>query len=169
MKKPALLRAAITALFPDYARDPDKLALWVETGQVRAGCNGQRGFALEYQLTLVAEDFTHAPEALFFAVVDWLRTQQPDITQPNAPGFAFEVDVLDERTFDVKMVLPLREIVTAAPAGDGAWHLEVQDEIPLFPDAQPLRAGAGPITSLWTRANGAAPVQVAPVPGAAAP
>ncbi|MFN3553437.1 MAG: phage tail protein [Novosphingobium meiothermophilum] len=169
MKKPALLRAAITALFPDYARDPDKLALWVETGQVRAGCNGQRGFALEYQLTLVAEDFTHAPEALFFAVVDWLRSQQPDVTQPNAPGFAFEVDVLDERTFDVKMVLPLREIVTAAAAGDGAWHLDVLDDAPLFPEADPRRSGAGPTTALWTRATGAAPVQVAPVPGAAAP
>lgn len=161
MKKPALLRAALTALYPEFARNPDKLAMWVETGSVRATSNGQRGFAWEYQLTVVAEDFTGAAEGLFFTVVDWLRTQQPDVTQPNAPGFPFEVDVIDDRTFDVKMTLPLREVVTATAAAGGAWQLEVQPEPVLFPDEAQIAPG---ITSIWTRGNGGTPVQVAPDP-----
>jgi hypothetical protein len=164
VKKPALLRAAIGTLYPELARDPDKLAMWVEQGSVRSTGNVQRGFAWEYQLTIVAEDFTREPEGLFFVVVDWLRTQQPDLIQPNAPGFPFEVDVIDDKTFDVKMTLPLREIVTAAAVGGGGWQLEVVPEpVPLFPDAEPLRAASGPITSIWVRGNGEASHQVAPI------
>lgn len=169
MKKPALLRAAITAMYPELARGPDKLAMWVEQGSVRATGNAQRGFAWEYQLTVVAEDFKREPEGLFFVVVDWLRTQQPDLIQPNAPGFSFEVDVIDDKTFDVKMILPLREIVTATAVGanggqEGGWQLEVvPEQVPLFPDAEPLRAPSGPITSIWVRGNGEDPHQVAPV------
>ena len=161
MKKPGLLRAALVALYPELARNPDKLAMWVENGSVRATNNLQRGFAWEYQLTVVLEDFTGAPEGLFFAVVDWLRTQQPDVTQPNAPGFPFEVDVIDDRTFDVKMVLPLREVVTATAASAGQWHIEVQPEPVLFPDEAVIGPG---LTSIWVRGNGNAPVQVAPNP-----
>lgn len=164
MKKPALLRAAITAMYPELARGPDQLAMWVERGSVRATGNAQRGFAWEYQLEVVAENFKREPEGLFFVVVDWLRTQQPDLIQPNAPGFPFEVDVLNDTTFDVQMTLPLREIVTATSVADGGWQLAVvPEQVPLFPDAEPLRPLSGPITSIWTRCNGDVPVKVAPI------
>lgn len=164
MKKPALLRAAIAAMFPELARGPDQLAMWVERGSVRATGNAQRGFAWEYQLEVVAENFKREPEGLFFVVVDWLRTQQPDLIQANAPGFTFEVDVINDTTFDVQMTLPLREIVTATAVGVGGWQLAVvPEQVPLFPDAEPLRAAAGPITSIWTRANDGEPVKVAPI------
>jgi len=168
MKKPALLRAALVALYPEFARNPDKLAMWVETGNVRATRNDQRGFAWEYQLTVVAEDFTKPPEGLFFTVVDWLRTQQPDVTQPNAPGFPFEADVINDKTFDVKMTLPLREVVTATAMGGGGWQIEVQPEPVLFPDEAEIGPG---LTSIWVRGphgslGGDDPVQIAPDPEA---
>lgn len=163
MKKPDLLRSAITAMYPELVRNPDKLAMWIEQGTAHASKNGQRGFAWEYQLNVVYEDFTGAPEGLFFVVVDWLRDQQPDITQPNAPGFPFEVDIIDDKTFDVKMTLPLREIVVASAVERG-WQLQVMaEQVPLFPDAEPLRDFSGPITSIWTRGNGGEPVKVAPI------
>lgn len=166
MKKPQLLRAAIVALYPSLARDPDKLSMWIETGTVRATRNGQRGFSWEYQLTVVAEDFTKPPEGFFFAVTDWLRIQQPDITQPNAPGFPFEVDINSDTSFDIKMVLPLREVVTATRvngvgADPGGWQIEVQDEPVLFPDEVEIGPG---LTSIWVRGNGGEPVQIAPDP-----
>lgn len=161
MKKPALLRAAIVALLPELARNPDKLAMWVETGRTRATGTAQRGFAWEYQLTVVVEDFTKPPETLFFIVTDWLRTQQPDLLASNAEGFPFEVDVIDDKTADVKITLPLREIVTATGDGAGGWQLEVQPEPILFPDAAVIGPG---LTSIWVRGNGDAPFQVAPDP-----
>lgn len=163
MKKPALLRAAITALLPDLARNPDKLAMWVETGRTRATGNSQRGFAWEYNLTVVVEDFTLPPETLFFIVVDWLRTQQPDLLAALSEGFPFEVDVIDDKTSDVKITLPLREVVTATPANGGGWQLEVQAEPVLFPDETEIGPG---ITSIWVRGNGDDPQQIAPDPEA---
>lgn len=168
MKKPGLLRSAIETLFPGFVRDPDKLSLWIENGSVRASKNGQHGFSWEYQLTVVAEDFTGAPEGLFFAVVDWLRDQQPDVTQPNGPGFPFEVDINNDKTFDIKMVLPLREVVTATRmtaigAQAGGWQIEIQSEAVLFPDEVEIGPG---LTSIWVRGSGGNPVQVAPDPAA---
>lgn len=166
MKKPGSLRDAITALLPEFARNPDKLAMWVENGRVRSPGTAQRGFAWEYPLTVVAEDFTRPPETLFFIVVDWLRAQQPDLLASNAEGFAFDVDVIDDRTVDVKITLPLREVVTATADGQGGWQLQVCDEPPLFPDAEPLRDGSGPVTAIFVPgANGHA-VQIAPDPEA---
>ena len=161
MKKPALLRAALVALLPELARNPDKLAMWVENGRVRATGNAQRGFAWEYPLTVVVEDFTLPPETLFFIVVDWLRTQQPDLLSPNPEGFPFEVDVIDDRSCDVKLTLPLREVVTATSDGAGGWQLEVQPEAVLFPDAAIIGPG---LTSIWVRGQRDAAVQVAPAP-----
>jgi len=163
MKKPALLRAAIAAHLPHLARDPDKLAMWTDRGNCRAVQTRNRGFAWEYELTVVAEDYKHDPALIFFIVVDWLRTQQPDLLAPNTPGFTFEVDVLDDKTFDVKIVLSLREIVTAT-AVEGGWQLEVVPERdPQFPDAVPLRAAEGPISSIWVTGT-PDPFEVAPDP-----
>lgn len=161
MKKPGLLREAIAALIPETARDPDRLAMWVERGNVRATGNRQRGFSWEYDLIVVAENYTGYPAQLFFVVVDWLRVQQPDLLKANGPGFPFEVDVIDVSTVDVRMTLPLREVVAAAQV-DGEWQLTVADEtVPLFPDDTPLRANEGPISSIWARGDDA-PFQVAP-------
>jgi len=88
------------------------------------------------------------------------------VTQPNAPGFPFEVDVINDTTFDVKMTLPLREVVTAIPvsaigAQTGGWQIKVQPEPVLFPDEAEIGPG---LTSIWVRENGDDPVQIAPDP-----
>lgn len=161
MKKPGLLREAISVLLPETARDPDRLAMWVERGNVRATGNRQRGFSWEYDLIVVAENFAGDPAVLFFTVTDWLRYQQPDLLAANGPGFPFEVDVIDDKTVDVKMTLPLREVVTAENV-DGEWRMTVVDEAdPMLPDDVPLRAEDGPVTSIWVHSDDE-PFQVAP-------
>ncbi|WP_162528396.1 phage tail protein [Novosphingobium sp. BW1] len=150
MKKPASLRAAIAATLPDLARDADRLVMWVERGAVRATQGPQRGFAWEYDLIIVAENYTLPPEDLFFTVTDWMRLHQPDLLQPDAAGFPFEVDVIDDRAFDVKITLPLREVVAATPS-QGGWSLEVQEEPVHFPDAAPLRPDSAPLASVWAQ------------------
>jgi len=161
VKKPGLLRAALTAALPALDEDPDRLAMWVEKGTVRATGNRQHGFAWEYDLIVVAENYTLAPEQLFFTVVEWLRTQQPDLLAANTPGFPFEVDVIDAKTVDVRVTLPLREVVTAEQV-DGEWRLTVRPEtVPMLPDDVPLRAAEAPIASIWVHGDDA-PFQVAP-------
>lgn len=161
MKKPGLLREAIAALMPEMARDPDRLAMWVERGNVRATGNRQRGFSWEYDLIVAAENYTGDPAELFFVVVDWLRTHQPSLLAVNGTSFPFEVDVIDATTVDVKMTLALVEVVTARQV-EGKWQLTVVDEtVPLLPDDTPLRANEAPIASIWAKGDDA-PFQVAP-------
>lgn len=166
MKKPALLRAALARLMPDLANDPDRLAMWVEKGNVKArlgmGMAQQRGFAWEYELTVLVKGFTLDPAVLFFVVVDWCREQQPELLGGQPHGFPFEVDILDDATVDVQIVLKLDECVTAGAAGGGAWNLAVVPQpVPIDPDAEFLRATEGPILSIWHAGQ-----QIAPPPDA---
>lgn len=161
MKKPDLLRAAITAQLPELGKDPDRLAMWVEKGTVRATGNRQHGFAWEYDLIVVAENYVQDPALLFFIVVDWLRTQQPDLLAAGGAGFPFEVDILEAGAVDVRVTLPLREVVTAEQV-DGGWQLTVVPEtVPMLPDDVPLRAAEAPIATVWAHADDV-PFQVAP-------
>ena len=164
MKKPALLRAALVALMPEFARDADRLAMWIEKGQVRsrlAGYGESHGFAWEYQLTVLLKEFAGDPAVPFFAVTEWLRTQQPDALAPGKQnGFAFEADILDDKTFDVQIVLNLDECVAAQDQGQGRWHLSPIDQpVPIDPDGEPTRAAAGPVLSIWYEGQ-----QLAPTP-----
>lgn len=161
MKKPGLLREAIAAFLPETACDPDRLAMWVERGNIRATGNRQHGFSWEYELIVVAENFTGAPEMLFYVIVEWARYQQPDLLAGDAPPIPFETNIIDDKTADVRITLALTEIVTVTMAG-GAPVLTVIDEtVPMLPDDTPLRAEEGPLTSIWAHDDDA-PFHVAP-------
>lgn len=158
MKKPAHLRAMLVALMPELGRDPDALAMWIEKGRVRSRL-GAHGFAWEYQLTVLLKEFAGDPAVPFFAVTEWLREQQPERLAPGGQnGFPFEVDILDDKTFDVQIVLDLDECVAATPAGAGQWHLSpIAQPVPIEPEDDPLRSG--PILSIWHDGE-----QLAPLP-----
>lgn len=159
VKKPDSLRAAIAAILPEFAADPARLAMFVEKGRIRAPQTRQRGFMWSYDLTVIATAFTHDPDVLMFVVVDWLRRYQPDLLAANsAAGFTFEADILDDRSWDVQIVLPLDEAVRASQAPDGGWLLEaVEEPATLFPDDVPLRPNEGPLLSIWHQGTRIAP------------
>lgn len=150
MKKPAQLRAMLVALMPELGRNPDALAMWIEKGRVRSRL-AAHGFAWEYQLTVLLKEFAGDPAVPFFAVTEWLREQQPERMAPGGQnGFPFEVDILDDKTFDVQIVLDLDECVAAEPAGAGRWNLSpIAQPVPIDPDGEPLRPAAGPVLSIW--------------------
>lgn len=158
MKKPAHLRAMLVALMPELERNPDALAMWIEKGRVRSRL-GAHGFAWEYQLTVLLKEFAGDPAVPFFAVTEWLREQQPERLAPGGQnGFPFEVDILDDKTFDVQIVLDLDECVAAVPAGAGRWNLSpIAQPVPIEPEEDPLRPG--PVLSIWHDGE-----QLAPLP-----
>ena len=159
MRKADLLRARLATMMPALARDPDRLAMWVEKGHVTARLGPQRGFALAYDLTVLVSGFASDAAMLMFIVCDWLREHQPDLLASGAQGFAFEADILDEKTVDVQITLPLTEVVLAQGQADGRWDLSTRDEpMPMLPDDEPLGAG---LTSIWVNGQ-----QVAPLAGA---
>ena len=144
MEKPGSLRAAIGQVFPDLARDVDRLRLWVEKGSIRCRQTQSRGFEWTYTLTAVMTDFTGHPSLVFLAVNDWLRVNQPDLLAAgNAETFSFQADILDENTIDLQFDLRLTEQVRLIER-DGAAPVRTQSPIPrtrsAVRSAQPAQA-----------------------------
>lgn len=129
MLKPDSLRAALTAAMPALARDPDKLAIFIDKGRIAGRMRSAPdypniGFEYRYQLNAVLLDFTGHPDAVFVAVMLWLHDNQPDLLQRHAPEpIAFDADVIDAKTIDLSFKLELSETVRAVPLDGGGMEM----------------------------------------------
>lgn len=135
MKHNALRETIATAL-PELARDPERLAMWIEKGRIRSPMTDSRGFEWEYTLNIMVQDFTAHPSILFLTINDWLRVNQPELLQPGGKsGYQFEVDVIDDATVDLHVWLDLTERVHVTANDDGSDNLQHEDEqANLLPD-----------------------------------
>lgn len=149
MEKPSSLRAAIGAVLPDLGTDPDRLRMWVEKGTIRCRQTESRAFAWAYTLTVVITDFTGHPSLVFLAVNDWLRLNQPDLLAASAPGYAFQADIIDEKTVDLQIDLALTEQVVLVPRDGGGLDLQHLTEPPLFPELDPLSDPPSLLKQIW--------------------
>lgn len=149
MQKPDSLRAAIGTVLPDLARDADRLRLWVDKGRVRSHQTGNRAFAMEYTLSVLITDFSGHPALVFLAVNDWLAANQPELLTPDG-GYPFEVDMIDTKTVDLAIELPLTERVLLEPRVGGGWNLSLPGEpLPLFPDDAALSEPPALLRQIW--------------------
>ena len=69
MEKPTSLRAAIAAAAQEYARDAERLQMWVEEGHIRSPMTASRGFEWKYRLNITLTDCTTHPSVLFLAIM----------------------------------------------------------------------------------------------------
>jgi hypothetical protein len=157
MKKPDSLRAALTATFPELTRDPNRLHLWIEEGQVRCHAadptpGENLSFTLEYTLKVWIEKWRSPSILIWIVLLDWLRIQQPDLLTPSrsASAIPFETDLDSEKEADIGFDLLLRENITAVRRDDGGFDMQVLAEPdPLMPDTVPIAAGGLPLASIW--------------------
>jgi len=153
MQKPASLRAAIAETLPALARDPDRLRMWVDKGQVRATGTPSPGFEWVYTLSLYISEYTDHPAILVHLVNQWLATNQPDLLLSRS-GYAFEAEIVDDKTFDLLFELPLTEAAIVTAATDGGWNIEHPGEPdPLLPDELPLSNPPGTLREIWRNAD----------------
>ena len=151
MNKPDSLRAAVTAVLPELARDPDRLRIWIDSGRIRCPMTESRAFGYEYKLTLELIDFTGEPAIVFIAINDWLRVHQPDLAQiDGTSGYSFEAEPIDDKTIDLIVTLQLSERAIITPRPGGGWNIEHPAEPdPLFPDDAPMHNPPVPLTNVW--------------------
>lgn len=144
MIKPASLRAAIVALQPDLARDPEKLLMWVDQGTIVSISTPTLGFAYRYRLNVILIDFAGEPSVVMLAVTNWLRGHQPELLTPGKEAFAIEVDLIDSKLVDLQLQLQLDENVSVMTRDDGGYDLQhLVEPVPLFDDDLPLIASDG--------------------------
>ncbi len=133
MNKPQSLRSALNKSVPYVAANPDRLHLFVDSGQVVATSAPSLSWEYRYTLNVVITDFTGDQNLLMAPVLLWLRENQPDALQNSEARerlFSFEVDILANDRCDISMDLKLTERVIAT-VEDGKAHIEAVPE----PDA----------------------------------
>lgn len=132
MKKPASLRAALVSAYPEFARNPDKLKLYITDGGIAARYSPDYlGYKYAYTLTILVMDYTGALDQLFFPLVFWVRANQPDILLNHDKAdklLKIEVDIIDEGTADIAVEVSLTESVDVSPQNDGSYRMSHRDE-----------------------------------------
>lgn len=127
--KHVALREAIATALPELARDPERLAMWIEKGRILSPMTESRNFEWDYTLNITVQEFTSHPSILFLTINDWLRVNQPELLQPGGKaGYHFEVDVIDDATVDLHVALDLTECVTVTRKDDGSDELQHEAE-----------------------------------------
>ncbi|TKC83464.1 phage tail protein [Trinickia terrae] len=131
MIKPASLRRALVAAIPSLEADPDKLAVFIDEGSIAA--TGTRSLSFEYRYTLHAlvMDFAGDADSVFVALVEWVRTNQPDLVTnlgERDHGITFEVDILSHATADLSIKLRLTESVAVSAGPDGKHVIKHVDD-----------------------------------------
>lgn len=133
MNKPQSLRSALNKSVPYVAENPDRLYLFVDSGQLVATSAASLSWEYRYTLNVVITDFTGDQNLLMAPVLLWLRENQPDALQNSEAReklFSFEVDILANDRCDISMDLKLTERVIAT-VENGKAHIEAVPE----PDA----------------------------------
>ncbi|MCW2396164.1 MULTISPECIES: phage tail protein [unclassified Sphingobium] len=134
MKKPASLRAHLTAYLPELQTQPDRLAIYVESGSVRALQSRSHSYEFAYKLQVGLWDFAGSADSLMLPLLIWLETEQPErLRDRDATPFTFETELLDSDTSDILISIDLTERVIAKPREDGTgFDLEHPAEPPVF-------------------------------------
>ncbi|MFY9350382.1 MAG: phage tail protein [Sphingobium sp.] len=127
MLKPDRLRAALVEAAPEYGRDPDRLAIYIDQGRVATRLSpGNASFEYRYRLRATLLDFTGHPDIVMVALVKWLSVEQPDLLQRHETGseaIGFEADVLAGGAIDLDISLQLTEAVVLRPREGGGHDL----------------------------------------------
>nr|DAD65895.1 MAG TPA: tail completion protein [Siphoviridae sp. ctDEW4] len=121
MKKPNQLRKILEQSHADFVKNPDRLQLYVDGGQVIA--TGAPSFSFEYRYTLnvIATDYAGDIAALIVPMIAYLRTNQPEIfenPQMRENAFKFKVDYNNNDTADISFEIKLTERVVSKKDGD---------------------------------------------------
>lgn len=113
MIKPASLRAALIACNTALKTAPESFHTFIEQGTVRASMGRGNGWRYHYTLHILLTDFAGHPDSLFAPLIAWVRENQPDLLlgQDDKKEIGFEVDVLNDTTYDIAIKLPLSESV----------------------------------------------------------
>lgn len=130
MNKIESLQAAIVAALPELQNDPARLRMWIEKGTAQSRQTKTFSFAFNYQLNILVLELAADIAILALAIFKWLRVNEPHLLAPDADGFSFDSDILDNRTADILIQIPVRQSVTLVEGG-----LQYLDEPnPLFKD-----------------------------------
>lgn len=126
MYKPESLRALMTAVNPELARDPDRLVVFIDEGSMVSTFAEGLSFEYRYTLNLVFTDFAGHPDAIMVPLLTWIKVHQSELlaNPTNRERIAFEADLLSNDAVDLSIKIPLTERVGVHPRPGGGHNVE---------------------------------------------
>ena len=79
MKKPNQLRKILEQSHQDFVKNPDRLQLYVDGGQVVATGSTSLSFEYRYTLNIIITDFAFDIASLIVPINAYLRKNQPEL------------------------------------------------------------------------------------------
>lgn len=131
MKKPDSLRTHMLAAVKELQRDPERMLIFVDKGNIRCTMSNGLSYEYVYDLNFILTEFSGEPEAVMLPLLDWLRINQNELLvnlEKNRESIKFEAVVLDNSSVDLSITLPITERVIVKRKDDGALDISFPDE-----------------------------------------
>ncbi|MFN4366514.1 MAG: phage tail protein [Acinetobacter sp.] len=131
MKKPDSLRSHILAAVKELQRDPERMLIFTDKGNVR--CTGAKGLSFEYvyDLNFILTEFAGELDAVMVPLLDWVRVNQSELLMnldKSKDAFKFETVILDNGTVDLSLTFPVTERVIVKRQENGQLNISFPDE-----------------------------------------
>lgn len=148
MLKPGMLRRHLTDANPAIRRNPDRMHIFAESGNIVSTGASSLSFEYQYTLNIIVTDYAGHADAIMVPLLAWVRVHQPDLmtnSDRRKTGIRFEVEYLSQSAVDLSVEIDLTERVLVSH-DDGRFHAKHIGE-PADPD-YPLIAEE---VELWLR------------------
>lgn len=158
MKKPDSLRSHILAAVKELQRDPERMLIFTDKGNVR--CTGASGLSFEYvyELNFILTEYAGELDAVMIPLLDWVRINQSELIMnldKSKEAFKFETVILNNNTVDLSLTFPLTERVIVKRKEDGTLDVTFPEE-PQYEevlDPRPMQLidrKTGEVLAAWT-------------------
>lgn len=122
MKKPQNLRTHLLNAIPELQRDPERVLIFVDEGNVRSTLANGLSFEYAYTMTMILTDYAGDLAAVSIPVLDWVRENQSELManlDHAKKGIKFEAEILANDKVDLAIQLPLTERVIVKQTNEG--------------------------------------------------
>lgn len=126
MYKPNSLRRHLAQAIPELQRDPDRLVVFVDEGNVVATGTASLSFEYRFKLNLIVTDYAGDADAIMVAMIAWLKVHQVELManeEKRKHGIGFEVDFNNHETVDISIKLDLTERVVVKRGEPGRYDV----------------------------------------------
>lgn len=125
MRKPQELREYLLASVHDLKKNPDKLQVFIDQGNLQSRLQASLHFEYQYTLNLIITDLADHTDVVLVPLLAWVKHHQPEMEDD---AIQFEADIIDHRKIDLSITLPLTERVIVNTNDQGNYTTDHQPE-----------------------------------------
>lgn len=131
MKKPDSLRRHLLGAVKELQRDPERMLIFTDKGNVRCTLANGLSFEYVYQLNFILTEYAGELDAVMIPLFDWVRINQHELLanlEKSKEAFKFETVMLDNHSVDLSLTFEVTERVIVKRQDDGSLQVTFPDE-----------------------------------------